>query len=65
LDEVVCSHDGFHAIRTEYDRERGVLIYFWTCEGCGARLREVGREEYRPLFDPHGHERFFPSPGLR
>jgi hypothetical protein len=64
LDEVACSHDGFHAIRTEYDRDRGVLLYFWTCERCGARLREARREQYRPSFDPHGNDGFLPSPGL-
>lgn len=62
LYELVCSHDGFHAIRTEYDRDRGVLLYFWTCERCGTRLREARREQYRPFFDPHGNDRFFPTP---
>jgi hypothetical protein len=38
-----------------------VLIYFWTCERCGARLNEAARESYRPQFDPHGNDRFLPA----
>jgi hypothetical protein len=53
-----CLHDGFHTIRTAYDRSRAVLVYFWTCERCGARLEEARREEYRPSYDPHGNDRF-------
>jgi hypothetical protein len=53
-----CGHDGFHAIRTEYDRRNGVLVYFWACERCGARLGEARRERYRPAYDPEGNERF-------
>jgi hypothetical protein len=52
-----CAHDGFHAIRSSYDRRRGLLVYFWTCERCGIRLRELRRDEYRPHFDPRGSER--------
>ena len=40
-DEVACSHDGFHAIHSRYDRRDGVLVYYWTCERCGARLNEA------------------------
>jgi hypothetical protein len=58
---MACAHDGFHAIRTRYDRHTGVLLYFWACEGCGARLGDARRERYRPSFDPHGHERFLTS----
>jgi hypothetical protein len=50
-----CSHDGFHGIGTTYDRSRGVLVYFWTCDRCGERLREARRDEYRPSFIPHGN----------
>jgi hypothetical protein len=57
-----CSHDGFHDIRTAYDRERAMLQYFWTCERCGAKLREARREEYRPVFDPKGNDRFLAFP---
>ena len=53
-----CAHDGFHGIRSSYDRRRGLLVYFWTCERCGVRLRELRREEYRPRFDPQGYERY-------
>jgi hypothetical protein len=52
-----CTHDGFHEIHTSYDPRRGLLLFFWSCERCGARLRELHREEYRPRFDPRGNER--------
>jgi hypothetical protein len=55
-----CRHQGFHGIRTTYDRHSGVLVYFWTCEVCGERLREARREDYRPRYDPHGSQRFQP-----
>jgi hypothetical protein len=51
-----CGHHGFHSICSSYDRRRGVLLFFWTCEGCGKRLGEASRAEYRPRFDPHGHD---------
>jgi hypothetical protein len=56
-----CPHDDFHTIRTAYDQRRGVLVYFWTCERCGERLQEAGREEYRPSYDPHGNDPFLAS----
>jgi hypothetical protein len=59
---MACSHDGFHEIRASYDRRRGVLVYHWICERCGARLKEARREQYRPEFDPLGNERFLASP---
>ena len=52
-----CPHHGFHAITTQYDRERRVLRYVWTCEGCGSQLDELSRREYAPRFD-----RFVPDP---
>lgn len=55
---MACAHDGFHSIGTSYDRRRGVLVYFWTCERCGARLRDARRERYRPSYVPRGYERF-------
>jgi hypothetical protein len=55
---VRCAHDGFHSIRSVYDRPTGVLVYYWTCERCGTRLTEANRQEYRPQFDPHGNDRF-------
>ena len=58
---MACAHDGFHAIRTTYDRRSGVLVYFWACEYCGARLGDARREHYRPSYDPHGSERFLTS----
>jgi hypothetical protein len=48
-----CSHDGFHEIRTAYDRAHGELVFFWTCNTCGERLSEARRERYRPAFEPH------------
>jgi hypothetical protein len=55
-----CSHEGFHAIRTVYDRQGGVLVFFWTCEVCGERLREERRESYRPRYDRRGSQSFRP-----
>jgi hypothetical protein len=55
---TACGHDGFHAIGTKYDRRNGVLVYFWACERCNARLGEARRERYRPEYDPAGNERF-------
>jgi hypothetical protein len=54
---MACSHTGFHAISTAYDRRSGLLVYHWTCELCGARLTEAARAEYRPNYDPRGNER--------
>jgi hypothetical protein len=54
---VHCDHDGYHAIQTAYDHSGGELVYFWTCERCGMRLREARREAYRPAFDPSGNKR--------
>jgi hypothetical protein len=49
-----CGHEGFHRIASSYDRDRGLLVYFWTCERCGRRLHEAARSHYRPHFDPRG-----------
>ncbi|HEX2416409.1 MAG TPA: hypothetical protein VHJ37_14455 [Thermoleophilaceae bacterium] len=51
-----CSHTGYRTIRSRYDRARGVLTYFWTCERCGAQLHEARRDDYRPSFDPRGND---------
>lgn len=60
---MACTHDDFHAIRTAYDRRRGVMVFFWTCEHCGERLGEADRQAYRPAYDPRGNDRFLaPSP---
>ena len=53
-----CSHDAFHSIGSRYDRTAGVLVYYWSCERCGARLNEARREPYKPAFDPHGNDRY-------
>jgi hypothetical protein len=58
---MACAHDGFHGIRTSYDHRSGVLVYFWACEHCDARLGDARRERYRPSYDPHGNERFLTS----
>jgi hypothetical protein len=52
-----CSHEGFHSVRSQYNRRSGVLVYLWTCDSCGARLKEAQRMSYRPSFDPHGNEK--------
>ena len=49
-----CRHQGYHAIQTAYDRQGGVLVFFWTCEVCGERLGEARRESYRPQYAPVG-----------
>lgn len=54
--QATCAHEGFHDIRSSYDRPRGVLAFVWTCERCGAELREVRRELYRPRYKPHGND---------
>jgi hypothetical protein len=56
-----CAHEGFHDIRSAYDRPRGVLAFVWTCERCGAELQEVRRELYRPRYEPHGNDPFLES----
>jgi hypothetical protein len=53
-----CSHDGYHTIRSSYDRASGVLVYLWTCERCGRSLREARRVDYRPSFDPRGNDNY-------
>ena len=55
---MTCEHDGFHGIQSAYDRSSGVLVYFWVCEHCGARLHEARREKYRPTFNPTGNQVF-------
>jgi hypothetical protein len=51
---AACAHDGFHSVTTRYDRARGLLVFVRTCDGCGGIISEVGREPYRPRFDPLG-----------
>jgi hypothetical protein len=53
-----CAHDGYHALQSEYDRSRAVLVYVWVCEACGSRLRVAAEQQYRPAYDPHGNDRF-------
>jgi hypothetical protein len=55
---MACRHNGFHDIRTAYDRRSGVLVFHWTCERCGELLTEARREPYRPAFDPRGNDPF-------
>jgi hypothetical protein len=42
-----------------------MLVYYWNCERCGRRLTEVRRQEYRPLFDPHGNDRYLAGAAWR
>jgi hypothetical protein len=51
-----CAHTGFHGFGTDYDRRHGLLVYYWVCERCGARLGDARREEYRPAFDPRRND---------
>ena len=57
-DRMACAHDSYRTIDSHYDLGRGVLVYYWRCEGCGARLGEATRLDYRPSFDPRGNEKF-------
>lgn len=57
-----CKHEEFHAVRSAYDKAEGLLVFFWTCECCGARLDEAAREAYRPQFDPHGNDAYLGDP---
>jgi hypothetical protein len=59
--QEICLHDGFHEIRSSYDRQRRVLSFVLTCECCGADLGELRRQLYRPRYDPNGSDRFFAS----
>lgn len=52
-----CRHEGFHSVRSQYDRRSGVLVYMWTCDSCGEGLKEAKRLSYRPSYDPRGHEK--------
>jgi hypothetical protein len=54
---MACAHDSYRTIDSRYDLRRGLLVYYWRCESCGARLDEAKRLEYRPSFDPRGHDR--------
>jgi hypothetical protein len=54
--EIGCTHDGFHAIHSEYDHVQGVLVYVWICERCGGRPGEARLVQYRPSFDPRGSD---------
>jgi hypothetical protein len=49
---VACTHDTYRSISTSYDRERRMLVYFWTCDQCGAYLKELRRREYEPRYEP-------------
>jgi hypothetical protein len=53
-----CAHDGFHEIRSTYDRSRAILFFFWTCEDCGEQLGEAERADYRPQFEARGNDAY-------
>ncbi len=55
---MACSHDSYRSFSSSYDLGRGVLVYFWHCDECGARLDEAARVDYRPSFDPRGNDEF-------
>lgn len=52
-----CVHQELRTVSSRYDRERGLLIYFWVCDRCGRRLHEVGRLRYRPDYATFGSAR--------
>jgi hypothetical protein len=59
--QEICLHDGFHDVRSSYDRQRRVLSFVLTCERCGAELGELQRQLYWPHYDPSGSDRFLAS----
>ena len=46
-----CDHNQYRSVVTSYDRGRGILVYFWRCDRCGAHLGEHQRAPYRPLYE--------------
>ena len=56
--QATCAHEGFHEIRSSYDRPHSEMAFVVTCARCGAELREVWREPYRPRYEPHGNDSF-------
>jgi hypothetical protein len=55
---MACAHDSYRTFDSHYDFRRGVLVYYWRCESCQARLEEATRLDYRPSFDPGGNDKF-------
>ena len=53
-----CTHGGFHSGEGRYIAETQTLRYVVTCDSCGAELREVTVQEYRPEFDAHGNDAY-------
>ena len=53
-----CSHDGFHSGEGRYSADTQTLRYVVTCDACGAELREVTVQQYRPDFNPRGNDAF-------
>jgi hypothetical protein len=35
-----------------------MLVYFWTCAGCGSVIGEAQRVQYEPHFDPRGSQKY-------
>ena len=54
---MTCAHDSYRTFDSHYDFRRGVLVYYWRCESCQARLEEATRLDYRPSFDPGGNDK--------
>jgi hypothetical protein len=59
-----CRHNGFRSVSSSYSGHAGLLVYYWVCDRCGARLDEIQRERYRPAYDPHGNDPFLAVGGL-
>ena len=47
---IACFHDTYRSITTSYDVVQRVLVYYWTCERCGAHLSELRRRSYEPRY---------------
>jgi hypothetical protein len=45
-----CAHDQYRSVQACYDRGRGMLVYLWRCDRCGAHLGVHERVQYRPRY---------------
>lgn len=46
---IACTHRGFHSGSSAYNRESEVLRFLMVCDDCGLEVREVERQQYRPV----------------
>lgn len=46
---MLCAHDGNHSGSSVYDRQHEILHFILLCDDCGAVVRTVDRQPYRPV----------------